>query len=118
MTSIDMKDVFQTLFAVAWADGKLGDQERRFLGELVHRSAAGVDAMVWFEQAPPEPSWQKLRADTDTATAIVRQAVYMAAVDETIQYQETLVLERLREKLGLSDKQFHGILLEVEREHS
>ncbi len=118
MTSIDMKDVFQTLFAVAWADGQLREHERTFLADLVHRSAAGSEALGWFDQAPPEPDWHGLRADHDTAVAIVRHAADMAAADDTIQYQETQLLERLREQLGLSEQDFQAIMVEVEQAHA
>jgi tellurite resistance protein len=118
MRSIDMADVFQTLFAVAWADGELREQERNFLGDLVHRSEAGAQASAWFKQAPPEPDWQALRADDESASAVLRQAMYMAAADETIQYEETLLLDRLREQLGLSEDDFRRIQQEVEQAHA
>ncbi|MFP4599553.1 MAG: hypothetical protein ACOC9J_05380 [Persicimonas sp.] len=118
MTSIDMKDVFQTLFAVAWADGELKEQERRFLGDLVERSEAGSEASKWFTEPPAEPDWNRLSADASLAATVLRQAIYMAATDKTVQYEETLVLDRLREQLGISKEDFQRIQQEVEREHA
>lgn len=118
MTSIDMNDVFQTLFAVAWADGELKERERTFLADLVQRSEEASGVTHWFTNAPPQPDWDQLRDAPDTARAVLRQAVYMAAADETVQYEETMLLERLREQLGLSEQEFHQILREVEQDHA
>jgi tellurite resistance protein len=113
-----MKDVFQTLFAVAWADGELRTEERTFLADLVQRSEAGAEAAAWFTSAPPQPDWRALRSDEESAQAVLRQAMYMAAADETIQYEETLLLDRLREQLGLDREDFRRIQEEVEEAHS
>ncbi|QDG54803.1 hypothetical protein FIV42_29870 [Persicimonas caeni] len=112
-----MKDVFQTLFAVAWADGELRDRERTFLMDLVQRSESAPEVTGWFSEPPPELNWEGYR-DEETAIALVRQAAYMAAADETVQFEEVELLERLRAQLGLTEQQFHGVLQEVEEERA
>lgn len=117
MRSIDMKDVFQTLFAVAWADGELRERERTCLTDLVQRSDQAGDVIGWFTEPPSEPNWEGYR-DEETTVALVRQAAYMAAADETVQFEEVELLERLRAQLGLADQQFHDVLKEVERQRA
>lgn len=117
MGSIDMKDVFQTLFAVAWADGELRERERTFLMDLVQRSDQAGEVTGWFSEPPPALNWEGYR-DEETAVALVRQAAYMAAADATVQFEEVELLERLRSQLGLIEQQFHGLLKEVEQERA
>ena len=116
MRSIEMRDVFQTLFAVAWADGELREDERTLLSDLIQRSEVGGEVGHWFDEAPDEPNWGALKDNAVAASAIMRQAMHMAAADQSVQYEETLLLERLRKKLGLSEQQLASLQREVEQQ--
>lgn len=118
MRSIDMKDVFQTLFAVAWADGELREREKTFLADLLERSEVGAEVTGWFDEPPPVPQWDELRSDPEAARGILRQAMYTAAADQTVQYEEQMLMDRLREQLGVSQQDFHDLQQDVERERA
>lgn len=116
--NIEMETVFRVLFAVAWSDGELADEERYFLKELYERVDTDFDAGEWFRSPPEAPDWNRLRADADTREAVMRQAMHVAAADKEVRVEENWLLDRLRGHLGLSEEQFHALQLQVEKQRS
>ena len=118
-SSLDNRALLHLLFSVAWTDGELAVSEREYLKGLYERLEITGGVSQWFDEPPETPDWNALRADSDTAEAVLRHAMVVAAADDRVAYEETTLMERLRERLGVSETDFHAIQREVEdvRDH-
>ncbi|MGM0557894.1 MAG: TerB family tellurite resistance protein [Myxococcota bacterium] len=116
--NLETETIFRVLFAIAWTDGELAEQERMFLKELYERVETDFDAGPWFEKPPQAPDWNRLRADAETKEALLRQAMHVAAADQRVTIEENWLLDRLRAHLGLSEDRFHELQLEVEQQRA
>ena len=88
------------------------------LKEIYERVEVGRDVSKWFDSPPETPKWNQLRADDDTSEALLRQAMHVAAVDDTVRFEENWLMDRLRGQLGISDARFHDIQQEVEQQRA
>ena len=119
MTSEEKRIFFQCLFSVAWADGEIGAQENALLTTLYNSVELGVDdrAMVkaWFEAAPPEPDWRVPAGDPQMRRALVEQVFLVAMSDRVVNAAEIELLERLRDRVCMSNEEFQQLAVRVER---
>lgn len=116
--NIETETIFRVLFAMAWSDGELAEEERMFLKQLYERVDTDFDAGDWFRSPPEAPDWNRLRADADTREALMLQAMHVAAADKKVRVEENWLLDRLRAHLGLSEQRFHALQLQVEKQRS
>lgn len=119
MTSDEKRVFFQCLFSVAWVDGEIGDQERGILKtlydnvELVpeHRE----EVRGWFDEAPPEPDWRIPAGNPQMRRALVEQVFLVAMADQLVNAAEIELLERLRDRVCMSNDEFQELAVRVER---
>ena len=107
------------LFEIAWIDGEIQDEERNILRILVSNLELGEEndkeVQSWFDQPPEgDDTWAAL-AHEETAELAMQRVLMVAAADLTMQWEELQLLDDVREKLGVSQKRFDEIALEVER---
>lgn len=123
MDVMNERKLLEALFAVAWSDGRLRDDERRYLSGALDHGEFDIDvvrtARGWLDAPPSDPpDFDALSAKVDVAVAVLREAMRLAAADDTVQFEELQILERLRGALGISQDTFHAIQREVEQEHA
>jgi tellurite resistance protein len=116
--NFDTETIFRVLFAVAWSDGELAEQEQVFLKGLYERVETDFDAGSWFRKPPEAPEWNRFRADRGTREALLRQAMHLAAADETVSFEENWLLDRLRANLNIKKDRFHELQKEVEEQRA
>ena len=118
MTNEQKLTFFQCLFATAWTDGTLGEDERGILTtlfnhvELLQEHRAIVSG--WFDHSPEEPQWAT-SVDDGMRTQLVEQVFFIAASDGVVNTDEIALLNRLRTKLGMDEPEFQKILVGVEK---
>ena len=119
MTPHERLKIVHFLFAAAWADGELAQEEGDILATLlstIELEPGELDRVQgWFSAAPPSPDWTSLSQDPETSEAVVRQALVLAGADLTYSLDEIQFLERLRKLAGLDDARFHAMWREVEQ---
>ena len=97
------------------------DGEQQVLTELLARIeiAEEIHSLVqsWMTQAPEESDelWETLSADPETAKTALYQIVNMAAADKIFQFSELLMMDRFREKLGVSQQDYQEIVNTIEK---
>lgn len=116
--NFDPETILRVLFCVAWSDGEIAEKERVFLKGLYERLDTEVDAGGWFDHPPEAPDWNQFRAERHTREALLRQAMHMAAADETVTYEENWLLDRLRAHLNIKQARFHELQKEVEEQRA
>jgi len=111
--------ILHFLFAAAWADGELADEEGDILATLLSTIEMGDEELErvreWFSKPPPAPDWLTLSEDPETSEAVVRQALVLAGADLTYSLDEIQFLERLRKLAGIADVRFQTMWREVEQ---
>ena len=108
---------FQCLFAAAWTDGTLGDEERDILTTLASHveltDAARSRVWSWFDEAPKEPAWESV--DPSMQRSLVEQVFFITSSDGVVNIDEMKLLDRLRIRLGFDEAEFHRLLIDAER---
>lgn len=118
MTPAERLKIVHFLFAAAWADGQLGQEEGDILAtllssvELTEAELEGVQA--WFKAEPPAPDWSSLNNDPTTREAVLRQAMVLTGADLSYSVDEVNFLERLARLAGIENDRFQAIWREVE----
>ncbi len=115
----DRMGMMQYLFAAAWADGALAEEE----GEILATLLSGMDldenelarVREWFANPPAEPDWGVLAQMPEMQEAIVRQAMVLAGSDMSYSVEEIQYLEKLRDRVGMANDRFQAIWQDVER---
>ncbi len=96
------------------------ESEQNVLAELLARIeiAKEIHSLVqsWMTKAPEESDdlWETLSADPETAKTALYQIVNMAAADKVFQFSELLMMDRFREKLGVSQEDYEEIVKAIE----
>lgn len=107
------------VFALAWSDGELRDQERAFMRGLVAcaslRDEERGQVEVWFEQAPPGVDWSLLADDRLLGRHLMYESLTLAMSDMEVSAEELAFLDELRERAGLDVPTYHALMQEVEQ---
>lgn len=109
------------LFEIAWADGEIQEEERNALQLLVSSleldEANAREVKTWFAEAPDDAgdTWDVLAADPEAAELAMRQVLTIAAADRTFKWNELQLLDKVRERLGITDARFDELAMDVER---
>lgn len=115
----DRMGMMQYLFAAAWADGGLAEEEGEILATLLSGMELEEDELStvrqWFSSPPAEPNWSVLANMPEMQEAIIRQAMVLAGSDLSYSVEEIQFLEKLRDRVGMSNDRFQGIWKDVER---
>lgn len=119
MTNDEKVTFFQCLFAIAWTDGEIGEQENAILATLFNNVSLADDqrdvVSRWFDTEPPEPDWSIPAADAAMRESLVSQVFLIAASDGVVNAAEIAMLDRLRDRLGMPNDEFQSIAVEVEK---
>lgn len=119
MTNDEKVMFFQCLFAIAWTDGGIGEQENAILATLFNNVELDPERRSeisrWFDAAPPEPDWPTAAASSELRRALVGQVFLIAASDGIVNADEIAMLERLRDRLSMPNDEFQAIAVEVEK---
>ena len=119
MTSEQRLLFLQYLFATAWADGELADEEREILRTMIYGAELSPETAQicsgWFDQRPDEPDWEYLARDSAMRTIMMRQAMVLAGSDMEFSSSEIAYLDRLRERTQMDTDEYYSIWKEVEK---
>lgn len=119
MTSEEKRTFLQCLFAIAWVDGEIGSTENAILATLFNHvelpPADRDEVSAWFDAPPAEPDWGFAAQNETLRTTLLEQVFLVAASDGAVQHTELGMLERLRERLGVSEAEFAAIAQRIER---
>lgn len=119
MTFEEKQTFLQCLFAIAWVDGEIGPNENAILATLFNHVELPQEerevVATWFDSPPPEPDWQHAAATPELRTALLEQVFLVAASDGLVDSRELGLLERLRTRLGVSDKEFAAVATKIEK---
>lgn len=119
MTDDEKRSFLQCLFSAAWVDGSIGETEHAILATLYNNVELPADVRDeidgWFDSAPPEPDWFQAASNTELRDTLVKQVFLIAASDGNVDTAELGLLERLKVKLGLSDRELGALTAEVEK---
>lgn len=118
MTREERLKIVHYLFAAAWADGALSNEEGEMLATLLSAIAMPPDELAqvkpWFSQPPASPDWNSLAGDPTTSEAVLRQAMVLTGSDLSYSVDEIQFLERLGRLAGVSQERFQTMWREVE----
>ena len=118
MTSEQRLLFLQYLFAAAWSDGELAEEEREILRTMIYGAELREDMAKicdgWFGERPEEPDWSQLAEDTEMRNIMMRQAMVLAGSDMEFSAAEISYLDRLRERTGMEEAEYYAIWKEVE----
>ncbi len=119
MSSEQKLQFLHFLFASAWSDGELVTEEREILQTILSGVDLPKDAVnhvwAWFEEAPEEPNWEDLKEDPVMREVFMRQAMVLAGSDMVFNIEEIQYLDRLREKTGMEEAEYHSLWSDVEK---
>lgn len=119
MTPAERMNVMHYLFAAAWADGELAEEEGEILATILSGIDLSDDELVlvraWFYARPSEPDWEMLKSNAELQEIVVRQAMVLAGSDLSYVIEEVKFLEKLRDLTGMKNEVFQGIWQDVER---
>jgi len=119
MTPDDRMNVMHYLFATAWADGTLAEEEGEILATILSGMELGDEELglvkMWFRARPEEPDWTLLKETPDLQEIVIRQAMVLAGSDLTYDIEEVKFLEKLRDLTGMENSRFQKIWQDVEQ---
>ena len=112
--------VLQCLFAIAWSDGELVEEERellRSLGSAMNLSddlASEVEG--WYANAPDPEVGAPLSFSSQEAERLMRWIFEIASADMIFSLKEYQFVTRLREHIGMTEDMYHRLQREVEEQ--
>ena len=105
------------LFSAAWADRNLDEQERTLLQDRVATleisEALRSDVAAWYQSPPAEPEWATQLTVEDTET-MMRWILEIVTIDSTFCVQEYRFVNKIRDFIGMTSKDYYRIQGEVE----
>lgn len=118
MTSEQRLLFLQYLFAAAWSDGEIAEEEREILRTMIYGAELTAETAAicsdWFTTRPSEPDWEALANDSVMRTIMMRQAMVLAGSDMEYSASEIAYLDRLRERTQMEADEYYSIWKEVE----
>jgi uncharacterized tellurite resistance protein B-like protein len=106
------------LVATAWADGKLGASEARFLRQVLANgsvSVAEIEECLAGPTLDPTEIVQQFTRET-IGEEILREVLRMCLADGKLDTAERDLVQRLAEQLGLAGDPLHAIRSQVSQE--
>ncbi len=115
------KDVVRALACLMWADGNAAPQERIIIEEVIDALGPNEDErkemMAWLDRDCVKLSDVELeRLDDAEKELLLSDAILLTYADDVALPTEKAMLEKLRERLGVSVEKLQQIAVEVREE--
>jgi uncharacterized membrane protein YebE (DUF533 family) len=113
-------EIFHVLASLAWADGSIAPAERALLEDLLQTHILDDEERTqltrWLDEAPPTISVAHYSAVPEVASTIMLQGLRLMMIDHVFSICEQAMMERLREQLNISPRDYAQLQMHVERE--
>ena len=111
------------LLSIAWSDGAIHPSERAFIQRVLEAMGeqGGVSEeqlqarRAWLDEPPPPLDWSAILEDEAESMEALRQAIALAMIDRTVSVPESHLLDDLRERLGMEEREYVALQQRIER---